>query len=131
MRVQERSPWNLTHSELLECKKLTLPHGTMQSTLIDAIYQKIGRVFYLKDTDGKIVAWSLVIPTGTIHSYYTAMFYVHTDHRRHGYGSQMLRIIRRRYPEVTTHFHDQASMNFFAPTNRKAYPLGLRHGHNK
>ena len=112
MRVEERAPWNLTQDELEQCKKLTLPHGLMKHELRDVVQRREGRVFFVRDGN-KILGWALVSPRYDSPRGLQVMFFVHPEHRRLGYGSQMLRIIRRRYKKVATYSHTEGAAKFF------------------
>lgn len=131
MRVQERCPWNLTASELGQCRQLTFPHGAMQSNLRDALQNRAGRTFFVKDGRGKILGWALVTPHRFAGKTHAAMFFVAENQRRHGYGSQMLRIINRRYKTVQYYPWDDRSTAFFSVKNRKVYPIGPHTGHKR
>ena len=68
--------------------------------------------------DGRLIGyyWGFIAPGLHYASCLTAtmdIFFVHPEHRRLGYGSQMLRIIRRRYKKVATYSHTEGAAKFF------------------
>lgn len=92
----------------------------MKWYLEQAQEKRSGRVFLVKDGD-TVLSWALVAPQFGLPSRHqqVALFYTRSRCRRSGYGSQILRIVRRRYGRVYTFSHNQAASEFFSKRNRK------------
>ncbi len=128
MRVEQRAPWNLTSVEVWQCQQLSFSHGMMKPTLSCAIADRKGRVFFIKNDHNQIIAWAIVVPQEVVRPLWqttysdrpTAMFYTREDCRRKGYGSQILRVVRRRYVKIGTYSHAPSAEAFFGGKNKKA-----------
>jgi len=103
---------NLTPEEFSQCRLLNFGHnGMMRGDLIRSRSQRNSdRAVLIKDYEGKIIAWSLVMETGKTTSAY---FYVPSANRRKGLGTRLLKQVRKVDPKPMVFPHDQVSGGFF------------------
>jgi GNAT superfamily N-acetyltransferase len=116
----------LTEDEVRECLALTLPHGSMRSSLLHSranISPRLRQAQRVRDRDhttailvrapkGALVAWSL-IKYSSFYREPTSYMFVSSRYRRRGLGSRMVAEINVRWPGARFCPWDNRSACFF------------------
>lgn len=112
-RITTKYVKNLTPEEFERCRVLNFGYnGMMREKLITARYEPAGeRAVLVKNDSGQVIAWSLVMNKARGRK--AAYFYVPPENRRKGFGTRMLKQVKKMDPKPYVYPHDRVSGNFF------------------
>lgn len=111
--VRSKTIDRVTAGEVEMLARLTLPGGSMGPALRRSKRRGTSARVVMLRVDHVVVSWALVRPGETY-------MFTHPNHRRKGYGAQVLNHVQRFDPNVQVCPHDEVSRAFFTAMGRPA-----------
>lgn len=127
MRIKTALASEVSREVLRECRSLSFRgNGEMCDAL--RYFRNTDKCFVttIRDLNGKLLAWSLLLHRGRGWRHHEFMVYVRSSHRRLGLGSRLLKSAKRQVgTPIYVYPHDERSNGFYNDGLRKNELLPL------